>query len=64
MYEGVSGVSDKHEVISVGGVQSSVQSEREFWPEPDCYNLARTGTGSTSSKAGRIYGFGRILNRI
>ena len=36
---------------------TSVRSEREFWPEPepDCYNLVGTGTGSTSSKAGGIW---------
>ena len=30
----------------------TVRPEREFWPEPDCYNLA--GTGSTFYKSGRI----------
>ena len=24
--------------------ESSVRPEREFWPEPDCYNLAETGS--------------------
>ena len=43
-------------IIHWGGrVGSSVRPEREFWPEPepDCYNLA--GTGTKSYKSGRIF---------
>ena len=36
----------------VGRATPSVRPEREFWPEPDCFNFA--GTGSTYYKSGRI----------
>ena len=34
-----------------------IRPEREFWPEPepDCYNLAGTGTGSTSYKSDLLW---------
>ena len=35
--------------------KNSVRPERKLWPEPGCYNLAGTGTVSTSYKADRIY---------
>ena len=42
----------------------SVRPEREFWPEPDCYNLAGTGTVSTSLKlTGFLTGVG-ISNSV